>query len=64
MEMLNIEKMGREIIALRKELEEMKESIREDVEFAVRTELAWQSHDRGEFTSYSKENFLKRLEKW
>ena len=56
--------MSEDIVALKKELEEMKKSIQGDVEFAVRTELAWQSHDRGEFTSYSKEEFLKRLEGW
>ncbi|MBU1252513.1 MAG: hypothetical protein KKC96_02890 [Nanoarchaeota archaeon] len=64
METLDIEKMSEDIVALKKELEEMKKSIQGDVEFAVRTELAWQSHDRGEFTSYSKEEFLKRLEGW
>ena len=57
-----MKKMNEEIIALKKDLEGMKKSIQEDVEFAVKTELAWQSHDRGEFTSYSKEEFLKRLE--
>lgn len=61
---LNLENMNREIVALKQEMAKMKESIKEDLEFAIRTELAWQSHDRGEFVSYSKEEFLKKLKEW
>ncbi|MDP2673140.1 MAG: hypothetical protein Q8O84_04985 [Nanoarchaeota archaeon] len=61
---LSLENMSKEIIALKKKMEQMEESIAEDLKFAIRTELAWQSHDRGEFTSYSKDEFLKKLEKW
>ena len=56
--------MSREIIALKKQVEQMEEFIVKDLKFAIRTELAWQSHDKGEFTSYSKDEFLKKLEKW
>ena len=56
--------MGREIIALKQEMERMKEFIKEDLEFAIRTELAWQRHDRGEFTRKDSEEFLKEMKKW
>ena len=37
------------------------EEMREDLEFAKRTEEAWQQIERGEYTTYSKEEFLKKL---
>ena len=61
---MNLAEIGKEIIALKKQMEQMRESIEEDLEFAIRTELAWQSHDRGDFASYSKDEFLKKIEKW
>ena len=42
----------------------MDEQFQEDLEFAKRTEEAWKRYDKGEFHSYSKEDFLKKLEKW
>jgi hypothetical protein len=38
-------------------LDEMKE----DLEFARRTEEAWKEIDEGKFTEYSTEEYLKRL---
>ena len=38
-----------------------KSKLEEDLEFAKRTEEAWKEIDRGEYTSYSKEEFLKKL---
>ena len=61
---LNLENMSREIIALKQEMEKMKEFIKEDLEFAIKTELAWQRHDRGEFTRIDSEEFLKEIKKW
>jgi len=61
---LNLENMSREIIALKQEMEKMKEFIKEDLEFAIRTELALQRHDRGEFTRMDSEEFLKEIKKW
>ncbi len=40
------------------------EAFQEDLEFARRTEEAWQRHDRGEFTRMSGEEFLKEIKKW
>ena len=47
-----------------KKAEKLSEKIKEDLEFARRTEEAWKEIDEGKFTSYSKEEFLKKLEKW
>ena len=35
--------------------------MREDLEFAKRTEEAWKEIERGKYTIYSKEEFLKEL---
>ena len=37
------------------------EKMKEDLEFAKRTEEAWQQIDNGNCVSYSKEAFLKKL---
>ena len=47
-------------IILKKAINITKE-MREDLEFAKRTELAWQQYDEGKFTSTSKEDFIKKL---
>jgi AbrB family looped-hinge helix DNA binding protein len=39
-------------------------NLEEDLEFARRTEEAWKQIDEGKFTSYTKDEFLKELEKW
>ena len=59
--LLVIEGDGKLII---KRATEMDEQLKEDLEFARRTEEAWQRIDKGEFVSYSKEEFLEKLEKW
>jgi len=38
--------------------------LKEDIEFAKRTEEAWKSYDKGEFKSMKTEDFLKELDKW
>ena len=43
---------------------EMDERLKEDLEFARRTEEAWKRYDRGEFDSIPAEEFLKKLDKW
>ena len=47
-----------------KKASDFSKNIEDDLEFAKRTEEAWKAYDRGEFTSYSEEEFLKRLKKW
>jgi len=61
-------KEGEELLILKdenriilKKVDKISEEMREDLEFAKRTEEAWQQIEKGESTSYSKEDFLKRL---
>lgn len=61
---LSLENMNKEIVALKHEIAKIKAMFEEDLEFARRTEEAWESHDKGEFTSYSKDEFLKKLKEW
>ncbi len=60
---LSLENMNKEIIALRKEMEKMRESIKEDLEFAIGTELAWQEIDAGKGVKTSVEDFFEDLRK-
>jgi len=45
-------------------LQKADENIIEDIEFARRTEKAWQDYEKGNFRSMSKEEFLQELKKW
>ncbi len=54
-------KVGKQLIL--KSVKEFDENIEEDLEFARRTEEAWESYERGEFKSQSVEEFLQDLEK-
>ncbi len=47
-----------------KKASEMDEQLKEDIEFARRTEEAWKRYDRGEFKSMNAEEFLKEMKKW
>ena len=47
-------------IILRK-ASEMDKQLKEDLEFARRTEEAWKEYDKGNFKRYSVDEFLKRL---
>lgn len=47
-----------------KKASEMDEQLKEDIEFARRTEEAWKRYDRGEFTSMGADEFLKEMKKW
>ena len=47
-----------------KKADEFDENLEEDLEFARRTEEAWKQIGEGKFTSYTKDEFLKELEKW
>ena len=58
-EKLVIIKNGEQIIL--KKMDDFDKNLEEDLEFAKRTEAAWKQIDRGEATSYSKEEFLNSL---
>lgn len=64
-------KEGEELLIMRdedriiiKEAGKITEQMREDLEFAKRTEEAWRRIERGEGTSMPADKFLKELEKW
>ena len=47
-----------------KKMEDFDKNIKEDLEFAKRTEEAWKRYDKGEFKSMDSKDFLKELKKW
>ena len=47
-----------------KRASKMEKNLIEDLEFAKRTEEAWQRYQKGEFKSLRQADFLKSLEKW
>lgn len=60
-ELIIIKDDGRFIL---NKIENISEKMKDDIEFARRTEAALQAYEKGKFTSYSKKAFLKRLDKW
>ena len=46
-----------------KKAEDFDENLKEDLEFARRTEEAWKKYDKGEFVSMDAKDFLKELKK-
>ncbi len=61
-EKLIIIRYGKQII-LKKE-EDMDESMKEDLEFARRTEEAWKAYERGEFKKMDFDDFIEEMKKW
>ncbi len=61
MEQINIAKISEEIISLKKEVAEIKHFIIDNLEFARRTEEAWQEIDEGNFSEYSTKEFFEKL---
>jgi len=47
-----------------KKMEDFDKNLKEDLEFAKRTEEAWKRYDKGEFVSMDAKDFLKELKKW
>lgn len=47
-----------------KKVEKLTEKMKEDLDFAKRTEEAWKEYDKGNFISMDGDEFLKELEKW
>jgi AbrB family looped-hinge helix DNA binding protein len=58
---LLIIKSGNQIIL--KKADKMDQQLKEDLEFARRTEEAWKSYERGEFIKMPVDKFLEELEK-
>ncbi len=49
---------------LLKRADDLDEKFKEDLEFARRTEEAWEKHDRGEFKRMEINDFVKEMKKW
>ena len=47
-----------------KKMEDFDKNLKEDLEFAKRTEEAWKRYDKGEFKSMDAKDFLRELKKW
>lgn len=47
-----------------KKASKMDKKLKEDLEFARRTEEAWKRYDRGEFIEMDFDDFLKEIKKW
>lgn len=64
-------KEGEEFVIVRDEnriilklARDFEENIKDDLEFAKRTEEAWKSYDRGEFISMDADDFIEEMKKW
>lgn len=55
-------KSGRQIIM--KTATQLERSLKEDIEFARRTEAAWKEFSKGKFKSMDSKDFMKELETW
>ncbi|MBI2043649.1 hypothetical protein HYT25_04640 [Candidatus Pacearchaeota archaeon] len=64
MEQANINKVNEELTHLKREFAKMKTLLEDDLEFARKTEEAWQEIDDGKFKEMPSEEFLKEIEKW
>ena len=69
--MRNHFKKGEEIVIIEndeqlimKRAKDFSKNLKEDLEFARRTEAAWKKYDKGEFISMDADDFLKEIEKW
>lgn len=47
-----------------KKAENLTEKMKEDLEFARRTEEAWKSIERGEYVRVDSENLFEEMDKW
>lgn len=54
----------KEGIIIMQKVDELDAKLREDLEFAKRTEEAWQRIERGESKRMTAEEFLEELDKW
>ncbi|MEK6963420.1 MAG: AbrB/MazE/SpoVT family DNA-binding domain-containing protein [Nanoarchaeota archaeon] len=53
---------GKQLIM--KKAKDFSKNLKEDLEFARRTEEAWKRYDRGEFVEMDFDEFLKEVKKW
>ncbi len=61
-EQLLIIKNGNHLII--KKANDLDRQLKEDMDFAKRTEKAWKEHERGKFRSVEFDDLIKEMEKW
>lgn len=61
MEQMSLSEVNKEIIKLKEEMVRIKSIVEDDLEFAKRTEEAWQEIDDGKFKEYSVDEFFESL---
>ena len=47
-----------------KKVDDFDKNLKDDLEFAKRTEEAWKRHDKGDFKSRDSRDFLRELKRW
>ena len=55
-------KNGNQLIL--KKASELDKNLKEDLEFARRTEEAWKEYDKGKFKSMNFDDFISEMKKW
>jgi len=61
--MIFFKENGKLILEPMKDIKNL-EKLKEELEFARRTEEAWKAYDRGEFVTRTADEFLKEMKKW
>ena len=63
---ITLNEIYKKLVKIEATMEKLKKIDRyiEDLEFARRTEEAYQRHEAGEFIEMDKKEFLKELKKW
>jgi len=64
-------KRGEKLIILKndsqlimKRISDLSKDLKKEIEFAKRTEKAWEEYEKGKFTSSDTKDFLKELKEW
>ena len=64
MEQLGINQLNNEVSHLRKELDNIKHFMVDELKFAKGTEEAWQEIEEGKFKKMSDKEFLEEIDRW
>lgn len=62
-EQIDLKEVNKEIKELKRRIDNLSKLF-EDMEFARRTEEAYQRHENGDYVETDSEEFLEELEKW
>ena len=60
---VNLNQVYEKLLILERSMKKMDRYI-EDLEFARRTEEAYERHEKGDFVKMSEKDFLNEIEKW